>query len=123
MAAFWANNRLTGDNLREKPYVDIYPRLTTKSNTYTVHVFVQSVKQIPAHANAGVFIDPNSTATGPKDAIVGEYRGSTTMERYIDPNDPTLPDFAQAMVNNPSTPANIDQYYKFRVVGTKRFAP
>jgi uncharacterized protein (TIGR02600 family) len=123
MAAFWANNRLTGDNLREKPYVDIYPRLTTKSNTYTVHVFVQSVKQIPAHANAGVFIDPNNTATGPKDAIVGEYRGSTTMERYIDPNDPTLPDFAQAMVNNPSTPANIDQYYKFRVVGTKRFAP
>ena len=124
MATFWNNNRLTGDNLREKPYVDIYPRLTTKSNTYTVHVFVQAVKQIPAHANAGVFVDPNSTATGPKDTVVGEYRGSTTLERYIDPNDPTLPDFAKLMVIDPSNSAlNIDQYYKFRVTGTRRFAP
>jgi len=124
MSSFWNNNKLTGDNLREKPYVDIYPRVTTKSNTYTVHVCVQSVKQLPAHANAGVFIDPNSTASGPKDAILGEYRGSTTLERYIDPNDPSLPDFAKLTVIDPTNSAlNIDQYYKFRVIGTKRFAP
>jgi uncharacterized protein (TIGR02600 family) len=124
MATFWNNNRLTGDNLREKPYVDIYPRLTTKSNTYTVHVFVQALKQLPAHINAGVFVDPNSAASGPKDAILGEYRGSTTLERYIDPNDPSLPDFAKVFVSNPADSSlNIDQYYKFRVVGTKRFAP
>jgi uncharacterized protein (TIGR02600 family) len=124
MASFWNNNKLTGDNLREKPYVDIYPRITTKSNTYTVHVCVQSLQQTPAHAAAGIFVDPNSAASGAKDVILGEYRGSTTLERYIDPNDPALPDFAQLVTIDPSNSAlNIDRYYKFRVTGTRRFAP
>ncbi len=41
---FWSNHLLTGDNLRERPYANIYPRLTTKSNTYTVHYKVQALK-------------------------------------------------------------------------------
>ena len=124
MASFWSNNKLTGDNLREKPYVDIYPRITTKSNTYTVHVCVQSVQQTPAHAAAGIFVDPNSSTPGAKDVVLGEYRGSTTLERYIDPNDPALPDFARLITVDPSNSAlNIDRYYKFRVTGTRRFAP
>lgn len=124
MSSFWNANKLTGDNLREKPYVDLYPRLTTKSNTYTVHYFVQALQQSTAHAAAGVFVDPNGTSAGQKDAILGEYRGSTTLERYIDPNDPALPDFARLTAQDPSNSAlNIDQYYKFRVTGTRRFAP
>jgi hypothetical protein len=45
MAAFWNGNRLTGDNLREKPYVDLYSRVTTKSNVFNVHIRVQSLKK------------------------------------------------------------------------------
>jgi uncharacterized protein (TIGR02600 family) len=126
MATFWQQNPLTGTNLRDKPYVDIYPRLTTKSNTYTVHFWVQSLKQATTNANAGQFVDPNGTASSSKDSVVSEYRGSTTIERYIDPNDPRISnvDFAAKFANNPSDPAaNMNQYYKFRVVGVKRFSP
>lgn len=116
MAAFWNSNKLTGDNLREKPYADLYSRLTTKSNTYTVHVRVQALKK-----------SPSTSATqwvGAKDQVLGEYRGSTILERYIDVNDPALPDFASKYASDPSDPTlNIDQYYRMRVVGTKRFSP
>jgi uncharacterized protein (TIGR02600 family) len=116
MATFWNNNRLTGDNMREKPYADLYSRLTTKSNTYTVHVRVQTLRKAPG-------TPPDQWVAG-KDQMVGEYRGSTILERYIDVNDPTLPDFAKLYASNPSDKAlNIDQYYKMRVVSTKRFSP
>ena len=117
MAAFWKTKfAFTGDNLREKPYVDLYSRLTTKSNTFTVHVRVQALKKAPG-------TDPAKWDAG-KDRVVGEYRGSSILERYIDVNDPNLPDFATKFASNPSDSAlNIDQYYKMRVVSTKRFAP
>jgi uncharacterized protein (TIGR02600 family) len=115
MVSFWNNNALTGDNLREKPYVDIYPRLTTKSNTFTVHYRVQALKKA-----AGT--SPDKWVQG-RDQVAAEYRGSTTIERYIDVNDPNLPDFASLIVKAPEDPkANIDRYYRFRVIKTKRFA-
>ena len=118
MAAFWKTPKypFTGDNLREKPYVDLYSRLTTKSNTFTVHVRVQALKKAPGSAA------DKWDAT--KDKVVGEYRGSSILERYIDVNDPALPDFATKFASNPADATlNIDQYYKMRVVSTKRFAP
>lgn len=115
MGAFWNNNQLTGDNVREKPYVDIYPRLTTKSNTFTVHVRVQALKKAPG--------TPADQWVGSKDQVLGEYRGWSILERYIDLND-TLPDFATKFVSNPQdSTLNIDQYYKMRILSTKRFAP
>ena len=117
MAAFWKTKfAFTGDNLREKPYVDLYSRLTTKSNTFTVHVRVQALKKAPGTAS--------DHWDGAKDKVVGEYRGSSILERYIDVNDPNLPDFATKFAANPTdSTLNIDQYYKMRVVSTKRFAP
>jgi len=116
MVSFWLNNQLTGDNLREKPYVDIYPRLTTKSNTYTVHMRVQALQKSPSS-------DPGKWV-GSKDQVTGEYRGSTILERYIDVNDPQLPDFASKYASNPNDSSiNIDQYYKMRVLGVRRFLP
>ena len=123
MASFWNANRLTGDNLRERPYVNLYSRLTTKSNTYTVHVCAQLLKKVPGTA-PGSFFDPDGSASGPKDQILSEYRGSAIIERYIDLNDPKLPDFAGLFSVDPSDPAlNMNQYYKFRVVSQKRFDP
>lgn len=121
MIAFWKKHELTGDNVKEKPYVDIYPRLTTKSNVYTVHVRVQTLKK-SLNSAPDVFIDPETRGGGAKDLVMGEYRGSTTIERYIDLNDPNLPDFAKVSFP-PSPEFNMDRYYRFRVVGTKRFAP
>ncbi len=113
---FWATHPLSGDNVREKPYVDIYPRLTTKSNTFTVHMRVQSLKKARG-------TPPDQWMHG-KDQVCGDYRGSSTIERYIDVNDPQLPDFATLAVSSLSDPKlNIDQYYKIRIVSTRRFSP
>ncbi len=109
MATWWSNFLLTGDNTREFPYGDIYPRLTTKSNTYTVHVRVQTLKKIST-TPATVWVEGT-------DLVSGEYRGSSLVERYVDTSDPTLPDFAQT-----SAPS-VEGYYKMRVVSVKKFAP
>ncbi len=108
MAAFWNENPLTGDNLREKPYVDIYPRLTTKSNAYTVHFRVQVLKK---SRSSGV-AEWDET----KDAMLSEYRGSSIIERYVDASDTSLPDFASS-----TNTKSLDAYYKFRVLSTKKF--
>jgi len=129
---------LTGDNVRERPYNYLYPRLTTKSNTYQLHYRVQLLKQSPSAMPSGattraqggawdIFIDPSNTSQTVKDQVVGELRGSASIERYIDPSDTTLPDFAgmiNSNTNNFTNPACImDTYYKFRVFNFKVFTP
>jgi hypothetical protein len=113
---FWRQRTLTGDNVREKPYADLYPRITTKSNTYTVHVRVQTLRQV-----GGPSSDFSKWREG-VDEIVGEYRGSTTIERYIDPSDPRLiTKLSDANINAPD--ASLEDIYRFRVVKTKQFNP
>ena len=105
---------LTGTNMRDKPYAYLYPRLTTKSNSYTVHFLVQTLKQSAASAAAKQWVEG-------QDQVMSEYRGSSLIERYIDPGDPNLPDFANPA--DPNSNATLDNYYRFRVVSTKKFAP
>lgn len=109
MDGWWSNMQFTGDNVRENPYNHIYPRVTTKSNVFTVHYRVQILK--------GPKADPTKWREG-RDPVVSEYRGSSTLERYIDPNDADMPDFATASGNE-----TLDDYYRFRVLSTKRFSP
>jgi uncharacterized protein (TIGR02600 family) len=109
MGGYWRNYAFTGDNTREFPYGHIYERVTTKSNVYTVHMCVQVLKKSQA-------TDPAQWVEG-RDFVTAEYRGSSMIERYVDPSDSRLPDFA----TTPS--ATMDQYYRFRIVSTKRFAP
>jgi uncharacterized protein (TIGR02600 family) len=110
MAAYWANKRLTGDNSRERPYTTIYPRLTTKSNTFTIHVRVQSLQKNEASSPAAW--DES------KDVVTGEYRGFQTIERYADPNARNFPDYADPLVSTP-----ISSFYKTRILASKQFAP
>ncbi len=104
-------HELTGDNLRESPYNQIYARLTTKSNTFTVHHRVQVLKK--ARSTAADEWDESM------DRMVAETRGSTLIERYIDPNDSQVPNF----VANPKQSGALDDYYRFRVILRKTFAP
>jgi hypothetical protein len=117
MQAWWKNFALTGDNGRESPYSQIYPRLTTKSNDFEVHMRVQILSQTSADRSSGTF----NSAGG--DSIVGEYRGSAILERYLDPNqiNPPLPDFATTFPNDPTS--TVDNYVHYRVVGTHAFSP
>jgi uncharacterized protein (TIGR02600 family) len=105
--AFWDANLATGDNMRERPYSHIYPRLTTKSNVFTIHMRCQALKKSPK-------TDPDDFDED-RDQVLGEYRGSATIERFIDPNDVQLRDY------NPKE-RSVDPYYRFRVIGMKRFS-
>jgi hypothetical protein len=117
MTAWWKNFKLTGDNGRESPYNQIYPRLTTKSNDFEVHMRVQVLSQTVADRASGNF----DTTAG--DSIVGEYRGSAIVERYLDPNqtNPPLPDFATTFPTDATS--TVDNYVKYRIVNTHAFTP
>lgn len=101
---------MVGDNVREKPYTDIYPRVTTKSNIYTVYYTTQTLKT-PSTASPAQWDEAVGT-------VSGEYRGSTTLERYIDPNNTSIPDYA-----TDTNAALLDTFYKWRVVNNTQFAP
>jgi len=67
---WWQTHGLgTADNLRERPYAFLYPRLTTKSDTFSVHLRVQKHRNSPNS-------DPETFDSTLGDAIQGAYRGS-----------------------------------------------
>lgn len=114
---FWSQHQLTGDNAREYPYGHIYPRVTTKSNVFTVHVRVQTLQKLPGRWEVW---DES------RDQVLAEHRGSTIIERYVDASAPpptdegrrrNMPDFAK------DDKATLDEFYKFRIVSTRKFAP
>jgi hypothetical protein len=115
MRRFWTNHAPTGDNIRERPYSNLYSRLTTRSNTFRVHVRAQVLKK--ARSTAATVFDPTL------DSVLSEYRGSTLIERFIDPTDldNPVPDYAGS--GNPLTLPPLDTFYQYRVLETKRFNP
>ena len=118
--SFWMANSLTGDNSLERPYSYIYPRVTTKSNIFTVHVLAQSLKQLQSDAASGVWNES-------KDQILSEYRGAFTIEKYFDPNTADLYSDAagtqQCSAQNDGTISSTARLYgtKWRLLGLKRF--
>jgi uncharacterized protein (TIGR02600 family) len=111
--ALTTGNTLTGDSTREMPYNHLYPLVTTKSNTFTVHMRVQTLKQV--RAGRGTPADWAKWTEG-KDQVIGEYRGSTIIERYVDPNDSR---FTSGQIDPDSQ--SLDSAYRFRVINVKKF--
>jgi len=104
-SGYWSTHRLTGDNSREKPYAELYPKLTTQSNTYTVHMRVQVINRL------------DKPAAGQPDFVpVAEFRGSRLIERYLSRKDPRFSSV------NPDTD-NLNDLYQFRVLGVRQFNP
>lgn len=108
--AFWNDKLLTSDTAREAPYDHLYSRVTTKSNTFTVHWRAQILKKVPGTA---VTVWDES-----KDRVMSELRGSTLIERFIDPNATDIPDYATVSDAEPLT-----NFYKWRVVSENYFQP
>ena len=79
----WLTRRITGDNMRERPYNAIYPRVTTRSNVYTVYVKAQALKQTKSTLDGS----PDTFTEG-KDQVESAFQASYTFERYLDPNAP-----------------------------------
>ena len=108
--SFWSNKLLTSDTAREQPYDHIYSRVTTKSNTFTVHWRVQALTKVPG-TTAGTWEEG-------RDRMTSELRGSTLIERYIDPNATNIPDYA-----TDSDALPLSNFYKWRVVSENFFQP
>lgn len=120
--AFWAKNTLTGDNLRERPYNDILPRVTTKSNSFTVHIRAQTLRPQKRKSD-----EEHREWKERTDSVVSEYRGETSIERYVDPADrrfdrghPATIEFGDGINVDKDS---LEAAYRFRVVHSKRFAP
>lgn len=112
---FWNGRKTTSDTLREQPYTALLSRVTTKSNTFTVHYLVQALKQPTRPGRNWAEWDEA------KDQVVGEYRGATTIERFLDPNAENIPDYTQENLSGNYDP--IDKFYRWRVLSQKQFAP
>jgi len=121
MSSWWnTNGDVTGDDKREMPYNHLYPRVTTRSNTFKVHFWVQTLNP------ASIQNAPGS----PKPVVTGEYRGSMVVERYLDPNIPAYGNAIPASGTNTSVASNVDNYYpfmntmyKYRRVDLRQFSP
>ena len=124
--AWWNSCTITGDNVREKPYSDLYSRITTKSNTYTVHYRVQSLRQQPFTGTPNSPLESTyyQTWDETRDKVMSEYRGHTTIERYLDPRDSRFTYSANPAAGqfNPET-QSLEPAYRFRVIYNKRFSP
>jgi uncharacterized protein (TIGR02600 family) len=122
--AFWNANQLTGDNVREKPYADLYPRITTKSNTYTVHYRVQTLRQRPYTGNANGSDAYYRTFDETRDKILSEFRGHATIERYLDPEDPRFQStYTPARDRIDVEKGSLEEAYRFRIIRNTRFSP
>jgi len=99
---WWNDYQLTGDNSRERPYATLYPLLTTRSSTFTMHFRAQAVKR-----------QPNGSLS-----VLAEKRGSQLFERSLDPADPKI-GIGQVDPNERS----LEPYFRFRTLLTKKFDP
>ncbi|HEY5747985.1 MAG TPA: hypothetical protein VIU12_18070, partial [Chryseolinea sp.] len=108
--SFWSGKLLTSDTAREQPYDHLYSRVTTKSNTFTVHWRVQALRKVPS--------GPAATWDESKDRMASELRGATMIERYIDPNATNIPDYATDTTAEP-----LGKFYKWRVLSETFFQP
>ncbi len=109
---YWRDHSLVGDNSRERPYTNIQTRLTTKSNTFLVHYRAQVLQQ-SRRDNPSDYAEWRPSI----DTVQAEYRGSSIVERYVNPNDKDIPDFATR------NELSIDEFYNYRVINPRRFAP
>ncbi len=109
---YWKDHSLVGDNSRERPYTNIQTRITTKSNTFLVHYRAQVLKQARRDGDGG-YAEWNPST----DTVQAEYRGSSLVERYVNPEGDDIPDFAQGTLDG------LDAYVRYRVVNPRRFAP
>ena len=110
-------HRLTGDNTKEAPYANLYPRLTTRSNVYKVHFTVQTLQK--ARSTPVNKFDPDI------DQVTSEYRGSAIVERALDMTNPNLQSIRYLTDTSVFTDLNkrLDYFYSYRITEIKQFAP
>lgn len=113
---FWPDHRLTGDNSRERPYANLYPRVTVRSNVFKLHMVAQTLQKARS-------TDPKSF-NSVNDSVTAEWRGSCLIERSADSLDAALTRYDYTNLDsrtiNPNQVPRIDRYYTYRVTEVKQ---
>lgn len=116
MNSFWTANGVTGDNTRERPYANLYQKVTTRSNTFRVHFVAQTIRK--ARSVAADQIDES------KDNVTAEYRGSALLERFLDFTNKRSTDYTDyAALPSPFSAPSLESEYRYRVLEMKQFLP
>jgi hypothetical protein len=100
---YWNRHRLTGDNTKERPYADLYPRFTTRSNVFRVHYIAETIR--PDRTGDPGRIDLTA------DTVAARQRGSCLIRRDLDLTDRNIPDYAAPGQGRPS----LDAFYRWRI--------
>ncbi len=108
LTSWWNQHRLTGDNLKKRPYTNLHTRLTTRSNAFRVHVIAQSLQK-------ATITDPARWVAA-QEQTVATWRGSALISRHVRAQD--LPDYVTA-ANAPS----VDHFYSWSITNQRSFAP
>ena len=119
MGKFWKDHAVTGENVRERPYANLYQKLTTRSNVFRVHYRAQALKKARSIPPNVVRTDPSAGTT--TDTILAEYRASAIIERYLNLGENNIPDYGAS--SSPMSLGPVDKFYRYRVLETKQFAP
>ena len=85
---------------------------------------MQVLRQIPRGLNNSSGSNPYNVWNEGKDTVLGEYRGSATIERYLDPADPRIGsgNYNGSPQTNPDQ-KSLEPLYRFRTILTKKFSP
>ncbi|MDB6135765.1 MAG: hypothetical protein JWM59_4008 [Verrucomicrobiales bacterium] len=110
---FWEQHRLTGDNSRERPYANLYPRVTVRSNVFKLHIVAQTLQKARS-TDAKSF-------NAIEDLVTAEWRGSCLIERSADSRDPSLNtvDYTTLDAETIKLP-RVENYYTYRVTEVKQ---
>jgi hypothetical protein len=111
MQTFWATHRLTGDNTKERPYATIYPHLTTRSNTFELHVVAESIEKNPD--------TPSDVFDPALDRVAGRVQKRVVIEWRIDPNNPEIPDFAEEVASGMVNDISLDDFGSTAVIANE----
>lgn len=114
----WPDALLTGDNTRERPYANLYARLTTRSNTFTIHIRAQVLRQ-----SGGSSATDWAVWREGRDQQLAEQRSAVTIERYIDPSDPALARTGKEADFAHNRDLTADRFFRTRIVSAKKFSP
>ena len=100
---FWKEHALTGDNVRERPYANLHAMLTTKSNSFEVHVVAQTITKSSEIATD--LFDPAL------DQVTGEWRGTGYVQRSLDPEAEGVIDYVREFSRGRRPLSSADQLH------------
>jgi uncharacterized protein (TIGR02600 family) len=117
MRAFWDEHKLTGDNVKERPYTNLHSHLTTKSNHFKIYAIVQPITKSP-DGDPAVF-DPSADTLGEATRISATLRRLLDGTPACDAFDQENRGFPDYLTDRPDVLPDLDRFYRYSIVAAE----